>query len=85
MQNEKSVVEFWNAKAKQVLVGKTIESARYITQDEADAFGWYKRCLLIRFNDGSYIMPMMDDEGNDSGSIQGYNPNYDSDMSFPTL
>jgi hypothetical protein len=85
MKNEKSVVEFWEAKAKQVLVGKTITSARYITQDEADEFGWSKRSLLIGFNDGSYIMPMMDDEGNDGGSIQGHNGANNSDMSFPTL
>jgi len=51
------------------LVGKKIESVRYMTQDEADAFMWDKRPLVIRFTDGSFIIPQMDDEGNDGGAM----------------
>lgn len=51
------------------LVGKRIESVRYLTQEEADAFMWYKRPLVIRFTDGSFLIPQMDDEGNDGGAM----------------
>jgi hypothetical protein len=84
MKNEKELSEHWNGKAA-TLVGKTIASARYMTQDEADAFGWSKRALFIKFTDGSYIIPTRDDEGNDGGSIQGHNGKNNLNMSFPTL
>jgi hypothetical protein len=51
------------------LVGKRIESVRYMTQDEADAFMWDKRPLVIRFTDGSFLIPQTDDEGNEGGAM----------------
>jgi len=51
------------------LTGKTIASVRYITEQECNGLGWHKRPLLIRFTDGSYIIPQMDDEGNDGGAM----------------
>lgn len=51
------------------LVGKKIESVRYMTQDEADAFMWDKRPLVIRFTDGSFLIPQKDDEGNNGGAM----------------
>jgi hypothetical protein len=56
------------------LVGKKISSVRYMTQEEADASMWDKRPLVIRFTDGSCIIPQMDDEGNDGGAMH-----YDGD------
>ena len=51
------------------LAGKTIASVRYMTEQECKEFMWYKRPLVIRFTDGSYIIPQMDDEGNDGGAM----------------
>lgn len=51
------------------LVAKKISSVRYMTQDEADAFMWDKRPLVIRFTDGSFLVPQMDDEGNNGGAM----------------
>ena len=72
--------QFWNKKTK-VLEGKTIKSVRYMTPKEAADFGWYSRPIIIQFTDGTYIIPMMDDEGNDGGSIEGSN----DDLVFPVL
>jgi hypothetical protein len=30
---------------------------------------WYSRPVVIMFDDGSYIITMADDEGNDGGAI----------------
>ena len=51
------------------LVGKTIESVRYMTQEEADAMMWDKRPLVIQFTDGSLLTCQSDDEGNDGGAM----------------
>jgi hypothetical protein len=51
------------------LVAKRITSVRYMTQEEADALMWSKRPLIITLNDGSMIVPQMDDEGNNGGAL----------------
>ena len=71
---------FWNKRAK-VLVGKKIKQARYMTEAEAEEFGWYSRPVVIHFTDGTYIIPMKDDEGNDGGSVEGST----DDLVFPVL
>jgi hypothetical protein len=51
------------------LTGKTIASVRYMTEQECKRLMWHSRPILIRFTDGSYIIPQMDDEGNDGGAM----------------
>lgn len=51
------------------LAAKKISSVRYLTQEEAEGMGWHKRPLVIRFTDGSYLMPQSDDEGNNGGAM----------------
>lgn len=51
------------------LVAKRITSVRYMTEEERENFGWYKRAIVITLSDGSILVPQMDDEGNDGGSI----------------
>ena len=53
---------------EKILKGKKVDSCRYMTREEADNIGWYKRPLIIVFTDGSYIILQSDDEGNDGGA-----------------
>ena len=39
-----------------------------MTEDEASQFVWDKRPLILEFTDGSQLILMRDDEGNDGGS-----------------
>ena len=55
------------------LVGKTIESVRYMTTEEADAMMWDKRPLVIQFTDGSLLTCQSDDEGNEGGAMHFQN------------
>ena len=70
MAKKVSVDEFWNKRA-QVLVGKKIKEVRYMTDEEATEAMWYNKPLVIIFEDGTYIFPMADDEGNDGGALDG--------------
>lgn len=51
------------------LIGKSIKSIRYMNDREMEMFGWYSRPIIILLNDGTFIIPQRDDEGNDGGAI----------------
>tara|TARA_Y100000593_G_C4211860_1_gene287247 strand:- start:163 stop:399 length:237 start_codon:yes stop_codon:yes gene_type:complete len=60
----------WEKKISKFLVGKTIESIRYMTHDEAqELFGWDRKAIIIWFTDGSHMIPSRDDEGNGPGAL----------------
>jgi len=58
-----------SAKFKKLLVGRKIVDIRYMTEDEAEHMMWNKRPLCLILDDGSVIIPQMDDEGNDGGAM----------------
>ena len=59
----------WNKICQKHLIGKRIIQGRYMNQKEVDDLGWEQTPLVIFFNDGSYMFPSQDDEGNDGGSL----------------
>ena len=59
----------WTAHAAQGLVGKTITSIAYMTQQEADEMGWSSRPLKITLDDGTSFYAQSDDEGNNGGAL----------------
>lgn len=59
----------WAEKAAALLVGKTITGVRYITEKEREGLGWSKRSLVLILDDGTYLWPSADDEGNNAGSF----------------
>jgi len=71
MAKTETITEFWNKRAK-TLVGKTIKEVRYMTDEEAEQFMWYKKPIVI---------PQMDDEGNDGGAVYCSEDN----LNFPTI
>lgn len=54
---------------KDALLGKRIINVRYMHPDEAEAAGFYKRPIMILLDDGTWIVPQSDDEGNDGGAL----------------
>ncbi len=76
-EHELSLADKWNKKVSDFLVGKTIQSVRYMTDAEMEDFMWYKKPVIITFTDGSYIIPQRDDEGNDGGALFTSDDNLD--------
>lgn len=68
-QYQEEIVKTWTDKAKDFLVGKTILSVRYMNDKEMENLMWSKKPIIIKFTDGSYIIPQRDDEGNDGGAL----------------
>lgn len=58
-----------NMNAESKLVGKSIKRVSYLTKEDASNMMWYKRPIVIEFDDGTMIIPQMDDEGNDGGAL----------------
>lgn len=52
----------------QFLKGKRVSGIRYMTDQEAQDFGFYKKPLVIVFEGGDFMIPVTDDECNDGGS-----------------
>jgi hypothetical protein len=74
MRNTKELKKKWSAAISKILVGKTIKSIRYLTDQEQEQFDWLDSAVVIIFTDGSWIIPMSDDEGNNAGAIQTSDP-----------
>jgi len=77
--SDTNLVKQWEVDINKFLKGKTIKEVRYMTEQETQKSYWYKRPVVIIFTDGSYIIPMADDEGNDGGAMST------SDKDLPTI
>ena len=69
----------WEWIGRNMLEGKTIAAVRYMTEEEAANSGFCSSPIVMILDDGSYIFPMRDDEGNDAGALAT------SDQENPTL
>jgi len=67
----KDIEKRWTEHARKHFVGRKIVGARYLSQEEADDMGWYKRPIVLQLDNGSLFYPSMDDEGNNGGTLFG--------------
>lgn len=55
------------------MVGKTVAGVRRLSSAEIEDFGWYEGGgevpFVIVFTDGTWIVPMRDEEGNGAGAL----------------
>jgi enterochelin esterase-like enzyme len=65
----KSVEQYWTDKIKKNLIGRKITKVEYLTEGEMEENMWYKRPVAICLDDKYWLVPLMDDEGNDGGAI----------------
>jgi len=70
MTNQKSSNEnSWEKRIAKSLVGRKIVDIRYLSAEEADSCGFYNQPICLFLDNGEWIMPMRDDEGNDGGAM----------------
>ena len=60
-ENEKKKIKF--------LEGRKIEEVRYLTAYETHKFGWQKRAVVLILDNGDFITPSIDEEGNEAGAL----------------
>ena len=73
LDNPVSGEKYWVKVAEKELLNRKIVEVRYLSKEEADDIGWYKRPLVFRLDDDNWIVPQMDDEGNDGGVLSTKN------------
>jgi|TARA_Y100000015_G_C2368130_1_gene78606 hypothetical protein len=59
----------WWQKAEKDFVGKKIVGVRYMSSEECNDMGWDSAPICLLLDDGTYIFPSRDDEGNDGGAL----------------
>lgn len=70
MSKTKSLLEkIWAHNIAKKLIGRSIVSVEYISNDESKQNMWSKRPIAIELDDGNWLVPVMDDECNDGGSM----------------
>ena len=66
---KKDYTKMWNKTANDLLLGKKIIKVEYMGNEEAKNAMWDNRPVRIILDDGTNILPMADDEGNDGGAL----------------
>ena len=59
----------WEDKANVLLLGRRIVKIEWMTNQEADKLDWSSRPVCMMLDDGTWIYPQRDDEGNDGGAL----------------
>jgi len=65
----KSTVDIWNTLCQQKLLKRRIVEVRYLTDEEMENVGWYRKSLAIFLDNGHWFFASSDDEGNDAGAL----------------
>ena len=56
------------------LEGRTIKTARYMTQQEMGNMAWGQAPIVLGLDDGTLLIPSRDPEGNEAGSLFTQDP-----------
>ena len=68
----------WDGIAKTIMKGKKIVDVGYISKHEAKEYMWYNRGVWFQLVDGTRLICMRDDEGNDAGVLAYLNKDVDA-------
>ena len=69
LSKSKDRTDYWTNYVTDKLLGKKIVQVEYMSSREAEESMWYSRPVCILLDDGKWLYPMRDDEGNDGGAI----------------
>ena len=59
----------WTKIAENVLLGRKILKVEYMASEECTDYMWYKRPVTFYLDNGTRVIAMQDDEGNDGGVL----------------
>ena len=68
----------WDETAKLIMKGKKIVDVGYISKEEAEDYMWNVRGVWFQLDDGTRLICMRDDEGNDAGVLAYLNKGVDA-------
>ena len=78
--SKQELTEYWTKRVEKFLLGQKIIKVEYMSVEDAEEMDWFNRPIQILLENGTWLTPQQDDEGNDGGSISTNFPIY-----IPTL
>ncbi len=66
---QEEILPYWTKKANNLLFGRKIVKVEYLTTEECKEYMWYKRPVSFILDNGTRVIAMSDDEGNDGGVL----------------
>ncbi len=66
---QNSTSQKWKNRLSPELLGQRIVKMQYMPKKDAKEMNWYKRPLMLMLENGTWIIPQQDDEGNDGGAL----------------
>jgi len=64
-----TLTESWAKRIEKYLVGRTIVKVDYCSEELANEQGWHCQPIQILLDNGTWLTPTSDDEGNNGGAI----------------
>ena len=69
LNNPKEQIKYWTKTAEKVLLGRSIMKVEYMEDKECNEYMWYKKPITFILDNGTRVIAMQDDEGNDGGVL----------------
>ena len=66
---QNSLSQQWKNRLSPEILGQRIVRMHYMSKKDAEELNWYKRPLMLMLENGTWIIPQQDDEGNDGGAM----------------
>ena len=66
---QEQIEPYWTSRIEQNLVGRRIVKIEYMHKDTVEENMWSTRPICLLLDDGNWIYPMSDDEGNNGGAM----------------
>ena len=66
---DNELTTYWNDRISKILVGRKIIKVEYTSEENANEQGWDSRPVQIQLDNGIWLTPTSDDEGNNGGAI----------------
>lgn len=75
----------WELTIEDRVLNKKIVAVKYMPSSEAYDCGWFQRPVMFKLDDGTWLMPQSDDEGNDGGAMWHSGKTPEQQTVFPVL
>jgi len=82
---KKQIIKYWHHKANQLLLGRKIVKVEYMSPEETEEIYWHNSPVLFKLDNGVWVTPQSDDEGNDGGVLSLFNYELEIDEILPVM
>ena len=69
LNDPKERTKYWTKIAENVLLGRKILKVEYMEDKECNDYMWFKKPITFVLDNGTRVIAMQDDEGNDGGVL----------------